>query len=362
MRRIAVITCKPGMVLAKPIYNEIGRTLVGKDVEMTQNLINKLLNIGIESVYIQDSRTDDIMVEDALSEKTREKALGVIKDSFKGIYQKKLIDKPYLSDSLAKSFRSILNMIIDDLKGNNQAMLMLSSIYVKDTYLYNHSLNVSLYSISMGMGLGLKHQQLVELGLGALLHDIGKTRIPITILEKKESLTEEEFADIKKHSEYGFEMLRKEIGIPLPSAHCAFQHHERMNGSGYPRGLKGDEIHKYSRIVAIADVYDAVVSERVYKKPKLPHEALELLFTGVDKDFDKEFVEIFKKTIAIYPIGTGVKLSNGEFGVVIRINSQFPARPIVRILEDNKGNKLENYYEVDMTTELSVVIVESNIN
>lgn len=362
MRRIAVITCKPGMVLAKPIYNEVGRTLIGKDVEMTQNLINKLLDIGIESVYIQDSRTDDIMVEDALSEKTRENALGIIKDTFKGKYQEKLIDKPLISDNLSMSFRSLLSMIIDDLKGNSQAMLMLSSIYVKDTYLYNHSLNVSLYSISMGMGLGLKHQQLVELGLGALLHDIGKTRIPLSVLEKKEKLTDEEFSLIKNHSEFGFEILRKEIGIPLPSAHCAYQHHERINGSGYPRGLVGNNIHKYSKIVAIADVYDAIVSERVYKKPKLPHEALELLFTGVNQDFDKEMVEAFKKNIAIYPIGTGVKLSSGEFGVVVNVNNVFPARPIIRILENSKGNKLEKPYEVDMSKELSKIIVECNIN
>ncbi len=357
MRRISIKSCKAGMILAKPIYNEIGKTLVGKDVELSERLIYRLENLGIDSVYIEDSRTNDIIVEDAITEGTRHKALGTIKDAFKELYDVKLIEKPVMRGNLAKSFKSVLNMIIDDLKSNQQVMLMLSSIYVKDLYLYNHSLNVSLYSISIGMGKGLNRQQLQELGLGALLHDLGKTIIPLSILEKKGPLTKEEYDLVKKHSEEGFNILRKEHGIPLTSAHCAFQHHERLNGHGYPRGLKGNEIHDFAKIVAIADVYDAVVSERVYKEPRLPHEGLELLYTGVNRDFDMELVDIFKNTIAIYPIGTNVTLSSGESGIVVDINNQCPSRPIIRILEDKEKGELKDFYEVDLCKEISKVIV-----
>lgn len=358
MRRISIRNCKPGMILAKPIYNEIGRTLVGKDIELTEGLIQRLDVLDIDSVFIEDSRTDDIIVEDAITERTRQNALSTIKSAFKELYDVKLIEKPVMRGNLAKSFKSVLNMIIEDLKSNQQAMLMLSSIYVKDLYLYNHSLNVSLYSISIGMGKGLNHQQLLELGLGALLHDIGKTIIPLSILEKKGPLTAEEYDFVKEHSKEGFEILRKDHGIPLTSAHCAFQHHERINGKGYPRGLKGNDIHNYAKIVAIADVYDAVVSERVYKKPKLPHEGLELLFTGVNEDFDMDLVNTFKNTIAIYPIGTSVSLSSGESGIVVDINNQSPSRPIVRILENKEKQELKDYYEVDLSKELSKVIVQ----
>lgn len=358
MRRVSINNCKPGMVLAKPIYNEVGRTLVGKDMEMTATLIYKLKMLGVDSVFIEDSRTEDIIVDDPISQKTREQTLYTIRNTFKELYDVKLIERPVMRGNLAKSFKTVLNMIIDDLKSNKQAMLMLSSIYVKDTYLYNHSLNVSLYSITIGMAKGLKQNQLVELGLGALLHDIGKTVVPIELLVKKGALTKDEYELVKSHSEAGFEILRKEEGIPLPSAHCAYQHHERINGSGYPRGIQGNNIHIYAKIVAIADVYDAVVSERVYKKPKLPHEALELLFTGVNEDFEMELVDIFKNTVAIYPIGTTVTLSSGESGVVVDINNQFPSRPVIRVLENKEKGELKDYYEIDLTKELSKVIIQ----
>ncbi|MGD9677510.1 MAG: HD-GYP domain-containing protein [Vulcanibacillus sp.] len=358
MRRISTIKCKPGMILAKSVYNEIGQTLISKGMVLTELIISRMKNRGIDSVFIEDSRTDDINVGDPISEKTREKALSTIKNTFEELYNEKLILKPVMRGNLAETFKSVLNMIIIDLKSNKDAMLMLSSIYAKDTYLYNHSLNVSLYSITIGIAKGLNQNQLVELGLGALLHDIGKTIIPIEVLGKPSELTEKEYELVRGHSEAGFEILRKEYGIPLSSAHCAFQHHERLNGSGYPRGLRNKEIHIYAKIVAIADVYDAVTSERVYKKPKLPHEALELLFTGVNEDFDIELVEIFKNTVAIYPIGTNVKLSSGESGIVVDINNQFPSRPVVRVLENEELGELKEFYEIDLTKVLSKVIVE----
>ncbi|OEF99391.1 hypothetical protein BHF71_02055 [Vulcanibacillus modesticaldus] len=357
MRKISVKNCRPGMVLAKPIYNDIGRILIGKDVELTHTMITRLLHLGIDSVFIHDSRTDDIIIEDVLSDKTREQALKTIKHTFQEIYHERIINRPFVKGQLADIFKPVMENIIDELKQNRNAMLMLSNIYVRDLYLYTHSLNVTLYSVTMGIAKGFNKQQLFELGLGALLHDIGKTKIPLSILEKRGPLTEEEFQLIKKHPEYGFQILRKEDGIPLLSAHCAYQHHERIDGSGYPRGVANKDIHTYAKIVAISDVYDAVVSRRVYKEPKLPHEALELLYIGVDQDFEREWVDIFKRTIAIYPVGSSVKLSSGETGIVVDINTKFPARPIVRILENNEKGSLDEPYEVDLSKELSKVII-----
>lgn len=357
MRRIPTRDCKPGMVLAKPIYNDIGVVLLGKDSILSENLLERLLLWGVETVFINDPRTDDIFVEDVLTDRTKKLALNTIKNTFDDLFKEKLVNKPMVKSNLSTAFKQVMEVILEDMKANRQAMLMLSDIYIRDLYLYTHSLNVALYSVAIGMAKGFNNQQLIELGLGALLHDIGKTKIPRSVLEKKEPLTEDEFELIKKHTIYGFELLRKEHGIPLVSAHCAYQHHEKLSGSGYPRGIIGDQIHEYAKIVAIADVYDAIISERIYKDPKLPHIALEILYTGVEVDFDKELVEIFRKTIAIYPIGTNVTLSSGESGVVVDINSRFPARPIVRILEDKDKNEIIELYEIDLSKDFSKVIV-----
>lgn len=356
MRRIATKNCTAGMVLAKPIYNDIGLVLIGIDVELTESMIKRLLHLEVDYVYIHDSRTDDIIVDEPISDKTREIALKAIKNTFSDMF---LGQRSIIKKDLNSVFKPVLENMITDLKMNRNAMLMLSNIYIKDFYLYTHSLNVGLYTISVGMAKGYNQDQILELGLGALLHDIGKTDIPISILEKNGTLTKEEYDLIKEHTTYGFNKLRKEHGIPLLAAHCAYQHHERLNGSGYPRGIMGADIHEYAKIVAIVDVYDALVSKRVYKSPILPHEALEYLYTKAGTEFDKEILEIFRKTIAIYPIGVNLTLNSGESGIVIDINSNIPDRPIMRILEkDNKP--LKDPYEIDLSKELTKMIVKSN--
>lgn len=359
MRRIPINKTQPGMVLAKPVYNDFGVVLLGKDIELTESIILKMEKLGIESVYINDPRTDDIVVEDVLSDKTKEMALKSIKNTFQDMFKEKLINRPVIKHDLSTIFKPVLEQMLNDIKSNKQAMLMLSTIYIKDFYLYTHSLQVALYAISMGLAKGYNNQNIIELGLGALLHDIGKTMVPLSILDKKGKLDDDEFDLVKKHTSYGFDILRKEHGIPLLSAHCAYQHHERFNGSGYPRGIKGGEIHEYAKIVAISDVYDALTSKRVYRDSILPHEALEYLYTKADIDFDKEWVEVFNKTIAIYPLGVYVSLSSHENGVVVDINSKFPSRPIVRILETEQDGELKKPYEIDLSKDLSKVIVKS---
>jgi len=356
MRRIATENCVTGMVLAKPVYNDIGLVLIGIDVKLTESMIYRLQQLGVDYVYINDPRTDDITFDEPISDKTREMALKAIKGTFNDLFsgQRTLIKK-----DLNSVFKPVLENMISDLKMNNNVMLMLSNIYIKDFYLYTHSLNVVLYTISVGMAKGYNQEQIMELGLGSLLHDIGKTEIPISVLEKKGPLTQEEFNLIKEHTTYGFNMLRKEHGIPLLSAHCAFQHHERLDGSGYPRGIKGKEIHEYAKIVAIADVYDALISKRVYKEPILPHEALEYLYTKANTEFDKEILEIFRKTVAIYSIGVSLTLSSGESGIVVDINSNVPDRPIMRILEKN-NKPVDKPYEIDLSKELSKTIIKSS--
>lgn len=194
------------------------------------------------------------------------------------------------------------------------------------------------------------------LGLGSLLHDIGKTQIPQKLLFKPQKLDDEEYRQMRAHAEIGFRILKDEPNVPLLAAHCALQHHERYDGSGYPRGLKGSEIHEYAQLLGLADSYDALTSHRIYRPAMLPHQAVEVLYAGSGTLYSQRILEIFRDKVAIYPPGIMVNLSTGEMGVVARINSDTPHRPVVRVITNPSGETLQVPYELDLAKSLSVII------
>src|SRR5699024_4018570 len=149
--------------------------------------------------------------------------------------------------------------------------------------------------------------------------------------------------------------LRKQDEFSTVIAHCAYQHHERLDGSGYPRGLVGSEIHKYAKVIAIADVFDAMTSNRDYRAALLPHEALETLYACAVTKFDKQMVVVFRKSIAIYPNGLSVKLSDGRVGVVVKQNKHLNERPVIRILKEN-NEKLISPYDINLAAEVNIMI------
>ncbi|WP_047150479.1 HD-GYP domain-containing protein [Aneurinibacillus tyrosinisolvens] len=358
MRLISITRCQPGMVLAKPIYTDTGTVLLNRDVSLTDSMIQRLKQKGINTLYIRDKATEDIEVNEVISEETRRSAMKTIHQSFTDIILSEQKWKTRLSMQAVTSFRTMFESILYDLKKNRNAMNLLTNIYTHDNYVYAHSLNVAIYSAALAIQQGYNDKELTEIGIGALFHDIGKLMLPEEILNKPDRLTEDEFEIIKKHAEYGFEFLRNQDGISLLSAHCAYQHHERMNGSGYPRGLKGDEIHRFARVMAVCDVFDALTTNRVYRKAMLPHEAVEILYTGAgDGQFESKLVEGFRDTIAIYPLGITVVLNTGEVGVVVDYNRRLPSRPIVRITKHPDGRDVDKYYEIDLSKELTIMIV-----
>jgi len=234
----------------------------------------------------------------------------------------------------------------------------LTSVYVHDNYTFSHSTNVTIYTLAMAMKMGYNDKQLNEIGMGSMLHDIGKVVIPKEILNKPGKLTDEEFALVKEHPTFGFELLRKEHSISLLSAHCAFQHHEKLDGTGYPRGLKGNEIHEYGKVMAIADVFDALTSNRSYRSAMLPHTAMEIIFAGANTHFDANLIRVFQQSVATYPEGVTVKLNTGEEGVVIKYEFSAPARPLVRIIKDPNGKRIEKPYDLDLAKHLNIMITE----
>jgi HD-GYP domain-containing protein (c-di-GMP phosphodiesterase class II) len=344
------------MKLGKKIYNENGMVLLSEGVELTPRLIERLGQVGIGYVYIEDAVTEDIVIPEMIHEQTRAAALQEIKKQFQGLSSYSV---DHRNKYFGKSFYKVMESILDDIGSRQDAIIMLMDIGAVDQDLYHHSLNVCLHTLVLGIANGYDHNQLMELGIGSLLHDIGKMKISPQVLYKPGKLTDEEYEHMKTHAVIGYKLLKDEPGIPLLSAHCALQHHERIDGSGYPNGWKKDQIHEYAKWIGLVDSYDAMTASRIYKQPLLPYEAMEVLYAGAGTLYEQRMLEAFRDCVAIYPLGLSVVLNTGEEGVVVRIHPKIPQRPVIRIVRDREGQELKAPYDVDLSISLSVMITNT---
>jgi len=360
MRLLPTKMCRPGMRLAKKIYSEEGMVLLTENVELTSKLITRLCEVGVSFVYIQDQRTADLQIPEMLRDETRQQALKEIRTNFRDMMDRPNRKSGVTYPFIGKPFRQIMNLVLDDLTQQKDALIMLMNLGIVDDYLFQHSLNVCVYATLLGVAAGYSREELMILGLGAMLHDIGKTQVSTAILKKKGKLSPEEYEEMKRHAERGYLLLKDEPNIPLVVAHCAYQHHERLDGSGYPRGIGGNEIHEYAKWIGIVDSYDAMTSTRVYSSPMLPHQAVESLYAGSGTMYEQEMLQFFRDKVAIYPLGVTVRLQTGESGVVVDINSSCVHRPIVRVLANERGEDLTVPFEIDLSKDLSTMIVGVN--
>lgn len=359
MKMVPVQYLQVGDKLGKPIWNDSGNVLVCAGTSLTSKMIQRLIELGVQTVFIQDPLLSDIHIQDTVTEETRQRSLQTIYLTYQQMMEAKRWSRGFSVGKLGERFREMMKDILYEIQSQPVVMLHLSSMYSKSHYLYDHSVNVGIYAAALGVAMGLKTDQLLELGVGAMLHDVGKIQVDVEILEKPSGLTDAEFDEMKKHTLYGYDFLRSQPDLPLLVAHCALQHHERLDGSGYPRGIKSDEIHLYGRIIGIVDSYDAMVTNRVYRKAFLPHEALEMLYASTNQ-YDLEIMNTFRNHLIIYPVGMSVKLSTGYHGVVVDTNSNHPHRPIVRILCNEIKEKVTPY-EIDLSSQLSVMITDCNV-
>lgn len=349
MRLCDLTYIQENCILAEPIIDAMGRVLLGAGVSLTSTYIERLKRLGFQTVYIQDDQLEDVKIFSAISEQTRAKAFKAMGRLMNGGTEG--VDNAQVND-----VRNTVQRMVNDILSCPDIMTNLQQIIGYDDYTFHHSINTTVISLILGVGLRYSEQQLIDLGTGALMHDIGKAQVPLEILNKKGSLSKEEFEEIKRHTKYGFEALRKASDLGIVSAHISFQHHEKWDGSGYPRGLKKKDILEFARIVSIADVYDALSSPRIYRGAYKLYEAYEYILAKSGMEFDPDIVEKFSKNIAVYPIGSGVLLSNKQRGNIVKQNPNFPMRPWVRIFYDH-NQKLTQPKDLNLMEHPSVLIV-----
>lgn len=359
MRLVSVENCMPGMVLAKHIFNENGTILLRRGITLTDKIIQRLKEKQISTVCIEEKGTEDLEIDEDIPLTIRLEIGKAIKESFDKFRNERLNNIAYNIDT--KRLQRIFDDLIQEIKKNKNVLSLVTKVCLHDFYIYDHSINVTIYATAIAAKMGYDDKRLREIAMGALFHDIGKTMIPLEIIKKPGKLTEGEFEIVKKHTGFGYNILRQQPTIPLSSAYCAFQHHERMDGSGYPKGAKRDDIHPYAKIIAVADVFDALTSKRSYRNAILPHDALEILFAETNKHLDCMAVQAFQRSIAVYPVGASIVLNTGETGVVTKYNFNAPGRPVVRIIRDKEGRELEEPYEIDLSEHLTVMIKQCDI-
>lgn len=363
MRLVPIESVREGCFLAKTIFDNNGRILLRDGVTLNSNLLKRVKQLGIFSVYITDEYSEK-EIEDVIKPEIRQKSIKIIKDSFSNM-QKYISNtvSPKSSAAILKevesyfsSIKEVAEELLEEILSRKNVMINLVDIKSMDNYTYQHCVNVSVLALVIGNQLQLRKSELLDLCIGSLLHDIGKVIIPNEILNKTDPLTLDEYELIKTHSAKGYEYLKGSFEISSQSRVIVLQHHEKVDGTGYPEGRKGDNITNLAKIVALADVYDALTSDRPHRRSLSPNEALEYLYANGGVHFDYNIVKAFSAVIVPYPEGTLVELNNGDIGVVEEIYPHYPLRPKLKIIKSTDAAKIDSY--ADLLKELHLVIVK----
>jgi putative nucleotidyltransferase with HDIG domain len=333
MRAIDINQLKEGMKIAKTIYDDAGRILLNAGTVLTPLYIKKLDQFGIPFIYVEDEIIGPLQVEDVIHDTVRIQTVKALRE----VVSKAKIQ----SDVDFTVVNNMVNKILDDLKSTPNLLVQLMDSRSANMYLYNHSVGVCVLSVVTGMALGLDDLKLKTLAMGAILHDIGKSLSPGP-----------------EHTIHGFEILRNNKILNIMVGHVAYQHHEKYDGTGYPRQLKGEDIHLFAAITGVANFYDNLVTNLNPEKRLYPYQAIELVVAESGRSFHPEIVKAFSRNIAPYPVGTAVRLNNGAVGVVVSVPRNYPTRPVVKIVTNHVGVLLTTFPEVDLLQEKTLFINE----
>jgi putative nucleotidyltransferase with HDIG domain len=351
IKRISVDQVEVGMY-CEDVYNEYDVLILSAHIPIAaEDQIQLLRNLGVKTLEIDLSKGKDVSVNLGATASAAKKPLLVPLAEELPKAQEVYTRTIETARSALKAIRlgqsfpmeqieTMVEEILGSIIRNPDALMSLSQIRGYDEYTYEHSVNVAILVCSLGHALDFEKETILQGGVGGLLHDIGKTWIPEHIVNKPGKLTDLEYTIMKRHPEYGIEIVKDRKGILDLSKKVIIQHHERINGKGYPHFLQSDKIHDMGLIAGIADVYDAMTSNRVYRPAFTPQQSLATIYNGIDREFPKDIAEHFIKLMGVYPVGSFVKLRSGEMGIVTRVNRDEILAPDMLILFSADGQKL----------------------
>jgi len=338
---VSIYDCKPGVQIAEDIYNANGVLIAAKNMILDESTIRRIENLGIIRINVYENN-DDMIVASGTELFRAQYEENV--ETFKSIFHDISTGRDIGPDRVNRATDSIIFRINE----NRDIVNCVNDMHDSEEYLYTHSVNVALLSMLIGKWLKYDYKRIKSLVTAAFLHDIGKVKIAPEILNKPGRLTEDEYAEVKKHSTFGYKIVDQMPDMNDDILKGILMHHEREDGSGYPNGLKGQQIHPFAKIIAVADIYDAMTSNKAYRNMICPFDVIET----IEKDYfgvlDHRVVSVFLHNIASYYIGYFVKLTNGDIGEIIYINQNNVSKPII---------KANNQF-IDLTVKKDIKIVE----
>ncbi len=353
---------QPGMKIDQAVVDKSGRNLVQRGSILDNYVIDSLLKMGVMMVYIQSGEETAGDIEKSISPQARkqierlhtdDRSKVELSDSVKtrvaeGI---QFIYSNTESKELADATNNIASNLMNAINSTDAIAVDISALKTSDEYTFKHSVDVATMSMILAKQQGLSQKQIYEIGIAGLLHDIGKTKISLDILNKPARLTDEEFAVMKQHPVFGYRMIKGRDEFSNEICMAVLQHHEKMNSKGYPVGFPSDKITQYARILTIADIYDALVTERPYKSAFSQREAVEMIMS-MTGELDLTAMKSFLESMILYPVDSIVELSNGEKAKVVKNNPHYILRPTV------VGIKSGRVYDLSMDIKCANIIIK----
>lgn len=348
--------------LAFPLFDAAGECQIKERQPITKDLIEYYISRGITKLYyirpvLEDEKDSDSLetyLEEqeyngprAISLETQKKSLKVVKKIFENIHNNKTID--------AHEIEPVLEAILSDCNLNEGILINLLDVKNFDQYTYTHSINVGTLAMLFAQDLGYDMKSIFEIGMGGFLHDVGKSKISKEILNKPASLTDEEYNIIKKHPTLGYGIIKSNENLTTLMKKIVLHHHEKINGSGYPLGLKEEMIEKEIMIVGMSDYYDALTTTRPYKKTFTSKEALRIMRENFPGHFPQslsnrffEKVSHFFKESQFYPENSFVLLNTNEIGRIVVEDLKTIYYPVIEIISDSKGKRIKNPMRINL--------------
>ena len=375
MRKILVSQLRTGDRLGRDVHSSPDvPPLLRAGVRLSESYRYSLERAGVAEIWIDDGVSAGIEPLDVLDVETKRRATTAIRDAFRDV-TRTLPSGGKLTGEAIGEMADVADLIVRDVMRNVHSALALNDLANADGYTLKHSLAVTTLGLALGLRVMRKYGwmdvdgkrrydcgngRMSALGVGLLLHDIGKLAVPPEILRKTSALNEEEWKAMREHPMLGVHILKRD-GISALSRAVVRSHHERWNGTGYPDQRDGEDIHQFARIAAVADVFDALTSDRYYRKAIPLPDACDFIEKRAGIDFDPEVVDIFKSFVAPYPPGTRVVLSDGYCGLVKEVKPDAVRQPVVRIIMDPAG-ALVPPREIDLSTMPGLKVVSTQFD
>lgn len=345
-----------GMKIDQAILDGSGRKLICRGAILDEYMISSMRRMGISGVYIGDGKEEPVekkkeekpkisqaaqkkietaTVADRAKVKLTESVKSRVKEGILFLYNNTE------SPDFAEATTSIADGLMKAIMENDAIAVDVDALKISDEYTFKHSVDVATMAMVIAKKHGLSEKAVYEVGVAGLLHDIGKTKIPNEVLNKPDRLTDSEFEIMKQHALYGYRILQEKQEISDAIRYGVLQHHEKMNGRGYPLGVPGENISLYAKFISVADIYDALVTERPYKKAFSKRDAVEMIMSMTD-ELDIGVMRSFLASVILYPVGSIVELSNGEKAQVVENNHEYVLRPTVVGLDSGNSYNLSS--------------------